>query len=79
MTRRQFFATLSVAPISGTMTEGCVLTGHMTNAGQANERYYAIAQGVALMIDERIWPVAVQGADQLLDQDVELALTRRRT
>jgi hypothetical protein len=79
--RRAFFATLFVAPAvvtPNTVIEGCVLSGHLTNAGQENERYYAIAQGAALMIDARVWPAAVAGADQLLGADVELALTRRR-
>jgi hypothetical protein len=81
--RRAFLATLFGAPLvtpnAVTATEGFVISGHMTNAGQENERYYAIAQGVALMIDERIWPAAVAGADKLLRTDVEIALTRRRT
>jgi hypothetical protein len=50
----------------------------MTNAGQENERYYGIAQGAALMLDERIWPQAVKLADELLNSDVELTLARKR-
>jgi hypothetical protein len=80
-----FLATLFVAPYANRgsdyanhVMEGFVLSGHMTNAGQESERYYAIAQGCALMLDPAKLPACVAGADALLNTDVEIALTRRK-
>ena len=81
MTRRQLLATLfGVATthksIHATNHEraGFQVSGHLTNAGQENERYYAIDQSVALMLDARKHPAMVQGADALLGQRVRLVL-----
>jgi hypothetical protein len=80
VTRRDVLLGLFL-PMTGkneTVTADVSITGHMTNAGQENERYYGIAQGAALMLDERIWPQAVKLADELLNSDVELTLARKR-
>jgi hypothetical protein len=81
MNRRAFLAALAgsaaMTPTSVTAAD-VAITGHMTNAGQETERYYAIAQGCCLMLDERVWPQAVKLADELLNSDVELTLARRK-
>lgn len=77
--RRAFFATVLGVPMTGLSipTAGFSLSGHMTNAGQETERYYAIAQGCCLMLDPQKLPACVAGADQLLEGEVELTLTRK--
>jgi hypothetical protein len=58
--------------------EGFVFIGHLTNAGQEAERYYAIGQGCALMLDPKVLPTCVAGADALLNQQVEVSLVKAR-
>jgi hypothetical protein len=77
VSRRAFFAAL--LPVYTTSTrEGFVFIGHLTNAGQEAERYYAIGQGCALMLDPKVLPTCVAGADALLNQQVEVSLVKAR-
>ena len=78
MTRRALLTTLFGVPITqgSVAASGFEVSGHLTNAGQSGDRYYAIDQSIAFMLDERKHPVMVKQADALLEGRVRLILER---
>ena len=79
MTRRALFSALAGVPIVGRTepTSGFVFHGHLTNAGQDGEAWFAIGQHIALVMDPEKVPACVAGARGLLGEEVEVSLTRK--
>ena len=87
VTRRSFFAALvpilgTTVPVQGTPAfisneqGGFILTGRFDTAGEdPRHAYFALGQGLTLMIDPERLPACASGAQSLIGTDATISLT----